>query len=74
MDYGMFVAGAAVLGAFGGIPFLGASLIVDPHGTVVARARRDRDDLILAEHDDEAIRAFRARLPLLDDLRPGAYG
>ena len=74
MDNGMYVAGAAVQGAFDTIPFHGASLIVDPHGTVLARARRDRDDIIVAEHDDEVIRAFRSRLPLLDDLRPGAYG
>jgi predicted amidohydrolase len=74
MDNGMYVAAAAVQGAFDAIPFHGASLIVDPHGTVVAHARRDRDDLIIAEHDDEAVRKFRSRLPLLDDLRPGAYG
>jgi predicted amidohydrolase len=74
MDNGMFVAGAAVQGAFDAIPFHGASLIVDPHGTVLARARADREDLIVAEHDDEMVRTFRARLPLLDDLRPGAYG
>lgn len=74
LDNGMFVAGAAVQGAFGALPFHGASLIVDPHGRVLARARRDRDDLIAAEHDDEAVGEFRARLPLLDDLRPGTYG
>jgi predicted amidohydrolase len=74
LDNGMYVAGAAVQGAFDGIPFHGASLIVDPHGTVLARARPDGDDLIVAEHDDEVLRKFRSRLPLLDDLRPGAYG
>jgi 5-aminopentanamidase len=74
MDNGMFVAGAAVQGAFDLVPFHGASLIVDPHGTVLARARRDAEDLIIAEHNDEAVRKFRSRLPLLDDLRPGAYG
>jgi predicted amidohydrolase len=73
MDNGMFVAGAAVQGSFGALPFHGASLIIDPHGRVLARARPDRDDVISAEHDDEAVKSFRARLPLLDDLRPGTY-
>jgi predicted amidohydrolase len=73
MDNGMFVAGAAVQGSFGGLPFHGASLIVDPHGRVLARARGDRADLISAEYDDAAVEAFRARLPLLSDLWPEAY-
>jgi predicted amidohydrolase len=73
IDNGMFAAGAAVQGSFGSLPFHGASLIVDPHGRVLARARADRDDVIAAEHDAEAVKSFRARLPLLDDLRPDTY-
>lgn len=73
MDNGMFTAGAAVQGSFGALPFHGASLIINPHGRVLARARADRDDVIAAEHDDEAVKSFRARLPLLDDLRPATY-
>lgn len=73
VDNGMFAAGAAVQGSFGSAPFHGASLIIDPHGRVLARARADRDDVIAAEHDDDAVKSFRARLPLLDDRRPDAY-
>jgi predicted amidohydrolase len=73
IDNGMFTAGAAVQGSFGALPFHGASLIIDPHGRVLARARADRDDVIAAEHDEEAVKSFRARLPLLDDLRPATY-
>jgi len=73
VDNGVFAAGAAVQGSFGSVPFHGASLIIDPHGRVLARARPDRDDVIAAEHDEEAVKSFRARLPLLDDRRPDAY-
>ncbi len=74
LDNGMFVAGATVLGSFGTAPFRGASLIVDPHGRVLARAREGVEEVISAEYDEEAVASFRARLPLLDDLRPAAYG
>lgn len=73
LDNGMFVAGASVQGSFGDVPFHGASLIVDPHGRVLARAREGAEEVICAEYDDEAVASFRARLPLLSDLRPGAY-
>jgi predicted amidohydrolase len=74
LDNGMFAAGSCVQGAFGTAPFHGASLIVDPHGRVLARAREGTEEVIWAEYDDEAVRSFRARLPLLSDLRPGSYG
>ncbi|MGO9307457.1 MAG: carbon-nitrogen hydrolase family protein [Spirochaetia bacterium] len=73
LDNGMFVAGSSVQGSFGSEPFHGASLIVDPHGRVLARAREGAEEVICAEYDDEAVASFRARLPLLSDLRPGAY-
>jgi predicted amidohydrolase len=73
LDNGMFVAGASVQGDFAGAPFRGASLIVDPHGRVLARAREGAEEVICAEYDEEAVASFRARLPLLADLRPGAY-
>jgi predicted amidohydrolase len=73
LDNGMFAAGASVQGSFGASAFHGASLIVDPHGRVLARAREGAEEVICAEYDDEEVASFRARLPLLADLRPGAY-
>ncbi len=73
LDNGMFVAAAAVQGSFGAARFHGASLVVDPHGRALARAREGAEEVICAEYDDGAVEAFRARLPLLSDLRPGAY-
>jgi predicted amidohydrolase len=73
LDNGIYTAGASMLGVFGKDPFRGVSLIVDPHGRVIARAREDRDEVICAVYDDGAVEAFRARVPLLEDRRPGAY-
>jgi 5-aminopentanamidase len=73
LDNGIFCAGAAVQGSAAEQPFHGASLIVDPHGNVLARAREGRAEVISAEYDSAEIDAFRARLSLFDDLRPGAY-
>jgi len=73
LDNGMFVAGATVLGVFGAMPFRGASMIVDPHGNVLARAREGRTQVITARYDAAVIEQFRARLPLLQDLRPETY-
>ena len=39
----------------------------------IARGREGRDEVICAEYDDAAVQSFRARLPLLDDLRPETY-
>jgi predicted amidohydrolase len=74
LDNGIFVAGSVLLGTFGAAPFRGESMVVDPHGTVLAHARPGREELIMAECDMAVVDAFRARLPLFDDLRPGAYG
>ena len=73
MDNGMFVAGAALQGDFEGAEFRGASLIVDPHGRVLAEGREGRDEVIAGEYDDEAVASFRKRLPLLGHRRPKAY-
>jgi predicted amidohydrolase len=73
MDNGMYVAGAALQGGSGGQECHGSSLIADPHGRVVARGTRGRNQIIVADYDSEEVRAFRARLPLLRHRRPGAY-
>ena len=73
MDNGMFVAAAALQGAGRGFEFHGASLIVDPHGRVIGRARDGVDEVVVAEYDDEVVSRFRARLPLLRHRRPEAY-
>jgi len=70
LDNGIWTAGAVTLGASGGAPFRGTSLIVDPHGAVCARAPEGREAVIAAEIDQKRVSSFRERLPLLDDRRP----
>lgn len=70
MDNGIFVAASALLGK----NFHGVSMIVDPHGTVLARGREGEDGVVSVEIDLEEVGRFRKRLPLLDHLRPEAYG
>jgi predicted amidohydrolase len=74
LDNGIFTAGAALQGAAIGQPLRGASAIVDPHGRLLARGREGVEEVIAAPCDEDAVEAFRARLPLLRDRRPDAYG
>lgn len=73
VDNGIFVAGATLLGSFGSSPFRGTSLVADPHGRVLARAREGVEEVICAEYDDAVVQSFHDRVPLLDHLRPEAY-
>jgi len=73
LDNGMFVAGATLQGSFGDAPFHGASIIVDPHGCVLASAAEGEERVIAAEYDERAVDSFRKRLPLLRDMRPSSY-
>ena len=69
MDNGIYTAGSVHLGH----AFHGTALIVDPHGTVIARGEPGRDQIITANLDPEVLKKFHARIPLLRHLRPGAY-
>jgi predicted amidohydrolase len=74
LDNGMYVAGAAIQGASGPFAFHGTSLIADPHGGILARAVEGREEVICAAYEPEEVKAFRARLPLIEHRRPDAYG
>lgn len=53
--------------------FGGQSLIVDPLGEVVAEAGADRDEIITAELDRDAVFEARRRYPMFRDRRPDLY-
>jgi len=74
LDNGIFVAGAAAQGAFGKAPFHGKSIIVEPHGSILATAGDGPECITTAECNEEAVSSFRARLPLLQDARPASCG
>lgn len=69
MDNGIFTAGSVHLGPH----FHGTALIVNPHGTVIARGQPGVNEVISVEIDADAITRFHQRIPLLQHLRPDAY-
>lgn len=48
------------------VTFCGSSCIVDPYGITVAAASEEKETLITAEIDTEAVSGVRARMPVLD--------
>ena len=69
MDNGIFVAASALQGE----SFRGSSLIVDPHGTIIARGDPGVEQLVTADIDPAAVRQFHQRVPLLQDRHPDLY-
>ena len=73
-DNGMYVVGSALQGTHGPFVFHGSSLIVDPHGQVLAAAEEGVEAVITAEYDEAVLKRFRGRLPLLEHRRLDVYG
>ncbi len=73
LDNGMYVAASALQGAYADNRFVGASLIVDPHGNVLARCPEGRTGVITAPYDARVVAGFRGRIPLLRHRRLDAY-
>ncbi len=67
-EHGLFVVVAHLVGFEGGKAFPGGSLVVDPRGTVVARAPIFEDDLTLVTVDLDEVPRVRAEEPMLSDL------
>jgi N-carbamoylputrescine amidase len=57
-----------------GIEFWGQSFIADPSGVVLARARVDREEILVVACDLDAIETARTHWPFLRDRRIDAYG
>lgn len=69
MDNGIFVAGSAHQGK----SFYGVSMIVDPHGTILAQGTPSEESVIAADIDLEVMKNFHERVPLLRHLQPESY-
>lgn len=54
--------------------FYGSSFIAGPHGEFLARASRDKEEILLAEIDPAAIATERMGWGLFRDRRPDLYG
>ena len=73
IENGMFVAAAGQIGGVdGAFQSYGRSMVVDPWGTVVARAS-DGQEIVHATIDLDMVRRIRERLPSLDHRRPDVY-
>jgi len=74
---GVFVAAVNRIGhegaADGGIEFWGSSFIADPFGRILAKASRDREEVLLADCDPGLQEETRRNWPFLRDRRIDAY-
>lgn len=70
---GYFVALANRVGKEEVVDFEGGSLLVDPRGQVVAGAKKEKEDILLAEIDFSRLESCPARKHFLNDRRPEIY-
>jgi beta-ureidopropionase len=54
--------------------FYGSSYVVNPQGKMIARASRDKDELLITEIDLEEVRQARELWQFFRDRRPETYG
>ena len=62
-----YVVGVNRIGEDPNCEYCGCSAIIDPYGRTLAECERDKECLAEAELDMEALRAFRAKFPVLRD-------
>ena len=71
---GIFVCSVNRVGREENLDFWGGSFIADPFGKIIARASRDKEEILLAACDLELIDWTRRHWPFLRDRRVDAYG
>jgi N-carbamoylputrescine amidase len=75
---GVFVAAPNRIGhegdKSGGIEFWGQSFVCDPGGRILAKGTADREEIVIAECDLDALDVQRTHWPFLRDRRIDAYG
>jgi predicted amidohydrolase len=69
----VFLAFTNLVGIEDGLQFWGGSRLVAPSGNVVAQAKYDEEDLILAKINYADMKRIEAFVPTLRDLRPEFY-
>jgi predicted amidohydrolase len=74
IENGVFVILCNLAGVEESLSFWGGSHVVSPNGTVIAKAKYDEEDCIVAELDLTEVRRSRPFLPMLSkDLRRDVY-
>jgi N-carbamoylputrescine amidase len=54
--------------------FWGGSFVADPYGTVIAKASRDQEEILVVECDLDFVERTRQNWPFLRDRRIDFYG
>ena len=73
-ENGFFHVGVGKAGVEDGLPYVGDSVVISPlGGEVVARAKTDGDEVVLAEMDLDHVTEARTRMPFPRDRRPEHY-
>jgi len=70
MENSVFLAYVNRVGIEDGLQFWGGSHLLTPNGEVLAKAKYDLEDLVVAQVDYDDLRRVRTFLPTLRDLRP----
>jgi len=70
---GVFVLAANRVGVENGVRFWGGSFVCDPLGEVIAKASRDRDEVLVVDLDLRKVEHARRHWPFLRDRRIDAY-
>lgn len=73
VENGVFLAFVNLAGIQDGLQFWGGSRIIAPSGSVITRAKYDRDDLITATINYSDMNRIQAWIPTLRDLRPEIF-
>ena len=68
------MTGDFVVGPNPGLEFWGGSFIADPFGRILAKASHDREEILYADLDANAVEVTRQHWPFLRDRRIDAYG
>lgn len=70
---GIFIAAVNRVGTENDVTFYGSSFVCGPDGHILARARRDSTEALIADLDPSAITNWRWHFPLLHQRRPSVY-
>ena len=73
MENTAYLAYINLVGVEDGLQFWGGSRLVNPTGDIVAKAKYDEEDLVVAEVDFNDLRPTEAFIPTLRDLRPELF-
>lgn len=68
-----YILGVNRCGSGDGLEYSGDSMIIDPYGEVLARAKQPCQELVVAEIDDSIVTKYREEFPLKKDRKPLLY-